>query len=147
MISQRVAEDGRTSYKVKCSFIQIYQEGVYDLLADSVPGYVRDGNGKSSTAAAAATGLRVRWNAAQDFYVENLYTFDCPSAKVARNYFLNGMKKRLVASHKMNASSSRSHCIFTLEVTKRATGPGTGPGGPGEVEVKSKLALVDLAGR
>lgn len=56
---------------------------------------------------------------------------------VARNYFLNGMKKRLVASHRMNASSSRSHCIFTLYVEQQhALFP--------TKIVSSKLSLVDL---
>jgi hypothetical protein len=66
------------------------------------------------------------------------YSFECATAKDARHYFLNGMKKRLVASHRMNQSSSRSHCIFTLEVQK-STQSSPRP-------VVSTLSLVDLAG-
>jgi len=54
-----------------------------------------------------------------------------------RNYFLNGMKKRLVASHRMNQSSSRSHCIFTLYVEQQHALF------PAKI-VHSKLSLVDL---
>lgn len=65
------------------------------------------------------------------------YIFECKSAKEARNYFLNGMKKRLVASHKMNASSSRSHCIFTIYLEQK-------PANDPEQIITSKLSLVDL---
>ena len=65
------------------------------------------------------------------------YIFECKSAKEARNYFLNGMKKRLVASHKMNASSSRSHCIFTIYLEQK-------PEHDPEQIITAKLSLVDL---
>jgi hypothetical protein len=35
---------------------------------------------------------------------------------VNSDLFVAGLKKRLVASHKLNAASSRSHSIFTLYV-------------------------------
>lgn len=47
------------------------------------------------------------------------------------------MKKRLVASHRMNASSSRSHCIFTLYLEQK-------PAHDPEQIITSKLSLVDL---
>jgi hypothetical protein len=143
-------EARHTQYTVKCSFVQIYMESVFDLLADAAPQYVARGesagaaannNNKaasSSSNANANAGLRIRWNASKNFYVENLYVFECRSAKDARAYFLNGMKKRLVASHRMNASSSRSHSIFTLYVEQTSS--------LSAKTVAAKLSLVDLAG-
>jgi hypothetical protein len=52
-------------YRVRVSYIQIYNEQVYDLL-----------NGGQYAAAAKGSrvpGLRVRWTKDDDFYVENLF--------------------------------------------------------------------------
>lgn len=49
------------------------------------------------------------------------------------------MKRRFIASHRMNASSSRSHCIFCLEVSH------ADPISPDQY-ITAKLSLVDLAG-
>lgn len=64
----------QTQYTVKCSFIQIYQESVFDLLTDAAPLYVSSssGGGGLSQKSAAAAGLRIRWSQSKDFYVENL---------------------------------------------------------------------------
>ena len=49
------------------------------------------------------------------------------------------MRPYIMASHKMNQQSSRSHAIFTVHVTAST------PDDPSEV-TRAKLALVDLAG-
>ena len=73
----------QTQYTVKCSFIQIYQESVYDLLTDAAPLYVRnDSSGTSTQKSAAAAGLRIRWSQSKDFYVENLSV--CARARSCR---------------------------------------------------------------
>jgi hypothetical protein len=59
------------SFVVRCSFCQIYQEQVYDLLV------------KQDASASSNSGLRVRWDSQRDFYVENLYTFECKTASEA----------------------------------------------------------------
>jgi hypothetical protein len=52
-------------YTLKCSFLQIYQEAVYDLLAAGhVPG---------SKEHLQRKGLRIRWDRSREFFVENLY--------------------------------------------------------------------------
>ena len=53
-----------------------------------------------------------------------------------------GNKYRTVAATNMNNQSSRSHAVFTLNVTFSLTAPGSGVRG----ETVSKLSLVDLAG-
>jgi hypothetical protein len=60
-------------FTVTCSFLQIYQEAVYDLLAVSLP---------SSTTGRNRGGLRIRWSKAKEFYVENLYEFECQTVCV-----------------------------------------------------------------
>lgn len=62
------------------------------------------------------TGLKMRWNKDDHFTVENLYTFECTSAKDVMELFYFGIKSRVVASHNMNNASSRSHTILCLTV-------------------------------
>jgi hypothetical protein len=48
--------------------------------------------------------------------VENLYTFECKSAEDVLQLYNFGVKNKVVASHNMNNSSSRSHSILTITV-------------------------------
>ena len=53
--------------------------------------------------------------------------------------FKEGIRNKIMASHRMNHASSRSHTIFSLSVTKvNVNDP--------DNQVTSKLQLVDLAG-
>ena len=60
---------------VSCSFLQIYNEKVFDLLNAALL--------KKSTKAGADQGLRIRWNKNEQFTVENLYVFKCDSPEHA----------------------------------------------------------------
>jgi kinesin family protein 4/21/27 len=73
------------------------------------------------------------------FQVENLYTFECRSAEDVMALFHFGVKNKVIASHNMNESSSRSHSMLklTLECVDGRS--------PDNVVV-STLQLVDLAG-
>ncbi|EQC33197.1 hypothetical protein SDRG_09181 [Saprolegnia diclina VS20] len=112
-------------YTIRCSFVQIYNEQILDLLNPSL--------------GAATKSLRLRWAATHEFYVENLITITCTSADEMLSKFQDGVKHKIMASHNLNAASSRSHCIYTLYVESVDT---TNP----EDVVKAKLSLVDLAG-
>lgn len=48
------------------------------------------------------------------FTVENLYTFECKSAEDVLALYHFGLKNRVVASHNMNNSSSRSHSMLKI---------------------------------
>merc|ERR1719443_2814749 len=57
-----------------------------------------------------------------------------------------GQKKRVIASTNMNATSSRSHAVFTLKV-ERFTGTKPAEGKKDErKKLSAKINLVDLAG-
>ena len=51
------------------------------------------------------------------FTVENLYTFECKNAEDVIALYHFGLKNRVVASHNMNNSSSRSHSMLKLTLT------------------------------
>eukprot|EP00899_Mesostigma_viride_P023509 jgi/Mesvir1/4342/Mv06227-RA.1 len=84
-------------------------------------------------------GLRMRWGRREGFYLENVYKFECGTAEQALELFRAGVANKIMASHRMNMASSRSHALFILEVDSINTAC------PDEVK-KSKLSLVDLAG-
>ena len=117
--------------KISCSFLQIYNEKVFDLL--NMANLPVKGNVNS------VSGLKMRWNKTEQFVVENLFVFECFSAEDALKIFNTGIKNRVVASHNMNNASSRSHCIFTMNVEQSSSEDFNNV-------VISKLQLVDLAG-
>ena len=62
-------------------------------------------------------GLKVKLNPLNDeVTIENVYLFECKDADDAFNYFYKGLKNKIMSSHNMNNSSSRSHCILTFKV-------------------------------
>lgn len=123
---------------VRCSFVQIYNEQIMDLLNPSHLQQAKRSRTKHHSK--ARTGLRLRWSAAREFYVENLCVLECESPEQVLAHFHSGLQHKVMASHRMNAASSRSHCIFTLYV--ESFDPSDNPNDV----LTSKLALVDLAG-
>lgn len=99
---------GRKKYTVYCSYLQVYKEKIYDLL------------NKSHLKRLVGDGPGLKLKLIKDiFTVENLYTFECKSADDVIALYHFGLKNRVVASHNMNNSSSRSHSMLklTLECT------------------------------
>lgn len=138
-----LSPSGRREYVVRCSFVQIYNEQIMDLLN---PSHLQQAaataakRSRTKLQSKARTGLRLRWSAAREFYVENLCVLECESPEQVLAHFHSGLQHKVMASHRMNAASSRSHCIFTLYV--ESFDPSENPNDV----LTSKLALVDLAG-
>ena len=112
-------------YTVYCTYLQVYQERIYDLLN---PAQLKQNS----------PGLKMRWSKQEDFYVENLYVHPCSNASEVLTHFHAGLKNKIMAAHNLNSASSRSHCILSLTIE----GVDTEGGGI----ISSKLQLVDLAG-
>ena len=110
-------------YAIYCSYVQIYKENVYDLL---------------NPAQTKGPGLKMRWNKQEEFYLENLFMHPCYSYSEVLSLYHNGLKNKILAAHNANASSSRSHCVLSLNIEAIDTETGT--------VLNSKLQLVDLAG-
>eukprot|EP00347_Sterkiella_histriomuscorum_P003183 403365273 len=132
----KIKDHLRDNFTFSVSFFQIYNEKVYDLLNFNnnaqAPGgrqYLQNQN-----------DLKVRWNNKDQFIVENLYTYECYNSKEAIALYNQGIKNKIVSSHKMNHASSRSHCIFSINVDQYS------PNNPDQPMVSSKMFLVDLAG-
>ena len=87
---------------VSLTFLQLYKERIYDLLnpAESLQ------NG--------GTGLKLRWNKNDQFYVEELSVHRCESVGDVLRLYTTGLKSKVMAAHHLNAASSRSHSLLTL---------------------------------
>lgn len=152
-------KEGAIKYSFKCSFLQIYNEKITDLLQSGGAAEARNldksktttekkktvlgGNTKTSgnphNVPAFGAGLRLRWCKGDVFRVQNLFLCECESAQAMRNAFYKGVKEKVMASHIMNVQSSRSHCIFTIYVIRSDARTG-------DVVGRSEFSLVDLAG-
>ena len=116
---------GNIEYTVYCTYLQVYQEKIYDLLN---PAQLKQN----------CPGLKMRWSRHDDFYVENLHTHACYTSQEVLTHFHAGLKNKIMASHNLNSASSRSHCLLSLTIE----GVDAESGGI----ISSRLQLVDLAG-
>ncbi|KAL3418098.1 kinesin related protein 2 [Phlyctema vagabunda] len=113
---------------VKCSFIELYNEELRDLISpdDSVKLKIYDDNSKKGHSSTLVQGM-------EESHIK--------SAVDGIKLLQAGSHKRQVAATKCNDLSSRSHTVFTVTAYIKRTGDN------GEDYVSAgKLNLVDLAG-
>eukprot|EP01102_Stenamoeba_stenopodia_P004878 TRINITY_DN1532_c0_g2_i1.p1 TRINITY_DN1532_c0_g2~~TRINITY_DN1532_c0_g2_i1.p1 ORF type:complete len:1861 (+),score=489.46 TRINITY_DN1532_c0_g2_i1:320-5902(+) len=126
-VAMRKLDDPNMFFKVEVSFMEIYNESVKDLLDPK----------KNSKG-----GLKVRNHPITGPYVEDLTRAAVQSYKEIEEIMDEGSKARTVAATNMNATSSRSHAVFTIVFTQSKYDPDTQM----MSEKVSKINLVDLAG-
>lgn len=119
------ARDPGTRCTVEVSYLEIYNERVKDLLNPGTKG-----------------NLKVREHPSTGPYVEDLAKLVVGSFEEIENLMDEGNKARTVAATNMNATSSRSHAVFTLTLTQKKLDTETKM----EAEKVAKISLVDLAG-
>ncbi|KXN69779.1 P-loop containing nucleoside triphosphate hydrolase protein, partial [Conidiobolus coronatus NRRL 28638] len=123
-------ESSTLKYTVKANFIQIYNEQIYDL------GNFNQPQSQSQT----PTALKLVEDRGGNMVVELVTDCIVDSPEKALEFFYKSTKNRIVSATKLNADSSRSHCVFTLTITSHVLTP------TGLAETSSKFNLVDLAG-
>ena len=122
--------DVRHVYKVKTSFLQIYNEQIDDLLRPK------------------GTNLRVKPRG-HAHEVEGLAAIECKSPSDLLALFDQGRKQLIYAETKMNKHSSRSHAVLQLTVSRRERvmdGSTVHQGSMITTLTSGKLTIVDLAG-
>ncbi|CAM0906969.1 unnamed protein product [Alopecurus aequalis] len=90
--------DDRLKYICKCSFLEIYNEQITDLLEPS------------------STNLQIREDIKKGVYVDNLTDRYVSSVKDVMLLLLQGVANRKMAATNMNSESSRSHSVFTCVI-------------------------------
>ncbi|XP_078396988.1 kinesin-like protein KIF9 isoform X3 [Cetorhinus maximus] len=126
-IFKEVGQQANLALTVYVSYLEIYNETLFDLLSSLTESVGSDGH---MTIVEDSHGVHIR----------GLSIHQVSTEEDALNYLFEGETNRIIASHTMNKNSSRSHCIFTVYVETRWKEPS---------EVKylaSKLNMVDLAG-
>ncbi|PAV65692.1 hypothetical protein WR25_17211 [Diploscapter pachys] len=109
-----------TTFLVRVSYLEIYNEDIRDLLA-------KDGTGHN---------LEIKERSDIGVYVKNLSSVTVGSASYMQKIMEFGNKNRKVGATMMNVESSRSHAMFTVTIESSKDGHVT----------QGKLQLVDLAG-
>ncbi|KAG6777782.1 hypothetical protein POTOM_017615 [Populus tomentosa] len=94
-------KDERLKYNCKCSFLEIYNEQITDLLDPS------------------STNLLLREDVKKGVYVENLSEFEVQTVSDILKLLTQGSLNRKVAATNMNRESSRSHSVFTCVIESR----------------------------
>jgi hypothetical protein len=105
------------SFEVQVSYLQVYKEQVDDLLAPANKNL-------------QVVGMTGEVKGLTNVYVE--------STREILELINQGDGRRVVASHKMNEESSRSHSVLTIRISKTHKHTGT--------VLQGDLNLVDLAG-
>jgi centromeric protein E len=117
--------------KITASFIEIYNESINDLLDNS------------------KVNLELRETPNKEVIVNNLTEIKINNHDEALNLLLKGNESRITASTKLNEKSSRSHCIFrlNLEITKfKSIKNILNESEKEKIILKSHINLIDLAG-
>ncbi|KAK9154631.1 hypothetical protein Sjap_002111 [Stephania japonica] len=114
--------DDKLVFICKCSFLEIYNEQILDLLDPS------------------SANLQIREDSKKGVYVENLRELEVSSARDVMLQLIQGAANRKVASTNMNRASSRSHSVFTCIIESKWESQGV------THHRFARLNLVDLAG-
>ncbi|KAL2927570.1 Kinesin-like protein KIN-12D [Bienertia sinuspersici] len=114
--------DEKLKYSCRCSFLEIYNEQITDLLDPS------------------STNLLLREDVKNGVYVENLSEFEVHTVEDVLRLLIQGASNRKVAATNMNRESSRSHSVFTCIIESKWERDST-------TNLRyARLNLVDLAG-
>ncbi|XP_065023768.1 kinesin-like protein KIN-12B [Musa acuminata AAA Group] len=116
--------DKQLNYQCRCSFLEIYNEQITDLLEPT------------------QRNLQIREDVRTGVYVDYLTEEYVSTVKDVNNLLMKGLANRRTGATSINVESSRSHCVFTCIIESRSKSVTDGL-----VSLKtSRINLVDLAG-
>ncbi len=137
--SFRINVDEDAQYTVFISYVEVYNNYIYDLLENPQIDIV---SGKPKLLSKS-----LREDSFRNMFVYGVTEVEVKTPEDALEAFYKGQKQRKVAQTQLNLSSSRSHSIFNIRVVSTPYDPQgedimTDP----TVMTVSQLAMVDLAG-
>ncbi|KAF2322403.1 hypothetical protein GH714_013865 [Hevea brasiliensis] len=115
-------KDENLKFICKCSFLEIYNEQILDLLDPS------------------SSNLQIREDVKKGVHVENLKEIKVTNARDVIQQLIQGASNRKVAATNMNCASSLSHSVFTCIIESKWESQGV------THHRFARLNLVDLAG-
>ncbi|KAJ3017417.1 Kinesin- protein 6 [Thoreauomyces humboldtii] len=124
----QMQKDHDVRYEVSVSYLEIYNEVAYDLL-DST---------REAKKLEDLPKVSLQEDDGGNIHLRNLSCITAKDEEEALNLLFIGDTNRMIAETPSNPASSRSHCLFIVNITGRKEGEDT--------IRKSKLHLVDLAG-
>ncbi|GMH66787.1 hypothetical protein TL16_g04507 [Triparma laevis f. inornata] len=124
-IVEEKAKDENKLFLITCSYFEIYNEVVSDLL--------------DPTSMKQKKGLDVKEHPVLGVYVKGLQEIVVEGHQKMQQLITVGMGNRHVASTKMNEESSRSHSVFTIKIHQKDKTDDS-------KSTFAKVNLVDLAG-
>ena len=133
------SERGAVEYTIECSILQVYLGRVYDLLGDDCETELR------MRSHVKVRTLKDAGGETCDLFPRETI-LPCRDAREFTKVLEKGIGKRAVRGTKMNATSSRSHCIVTLLVRREVRLERAGSSEGGVREYFARLVFVDLAG-
>ena len=125
-IFQRVKNDPTS--QVSVSFLEIYNDNGYDLL----------GTADYRIPIEQWPKVSLQEDGCGNLLLKSLSKHTVASEKITFDLYFEGNQRRIISSTPMNQASSRSHCIFTIELEIRNDDNST--------VRTSRLHIVDLAG-
>jgi kinesin family protein 6/9 len=116
------------SYSVQITYVEIYNDQGYDLLDPD----------HETTALEDLPKVQLLEDDEGNVTMRNVSTHRADNEEEALNLLFLGDTNKAITETPMNQASSRSHCIFTMQVERRLQGSDT--------VRRAKVNLVDLAG-
>ncbi|XP_071905444.1 kinesin-like protein KIN-12F [Coffea arabica] len=122
---QENSEGRQVNYQCRCSFLEIYNEQIGDLLDPT------------------KRHLEIRDDPKNGFYVENLTEEYVTNYEDVSQILIKGLSSRKVGATSTNSKSSRSHIVFTCIIESWCKETSSKCFGSSK---SSRISLIDLAG-
>ncbi|CAI9773401.1 unnamed protein product [Fraxinus pennsylvanica] len=122
---QENSDGKQINYQCRCSFLEIYNEKIGDLLDPT------------------QRNLEIKDDAKYGFYIENLTEEYITSYEDVIQILIKGLTNRKVGATSINSKSSRSHTVFTFTIESWCKESSSKCFGSSKT---SRISMVDLAG-
>nr|XP_028561566.1 kinesin-like protein KIF23 isoform X11 [Podarcis muralis] len=148
--AEEVDEDN--VYSVFVSYIEIYNNYIYDLLDEGPFDPIKPKWSSCGTPVRSADFILPQSKILREDQNHNMYVAGCTEVEVksteeAFEVFWRGQKKRRIANTQLNRESSRSHSVFLIKLAQAPLdASGDNVLQDRELITFSQLSLVDLAG-
>ena len=121
------------TWKIYISYLEIYNNDGYDLLSDTGAGGTQRRFELESL-----PRVRIRENKSRQLILTNLSIHEIDNFQEGMALLMLGDDNRVVAETPKNDASTRSHCLFMIQIESQKIGE--------DVRTLSKLHIVDLSG-